>query len=214
MTLPLAKVPGNGHCTPGTQSRRCNIDHTPDDSITQWKKNVIGIVLLMALMRKNSTAGYFFVILSSMKYLIKLTFVSHCGCCSPGSSLCSSRHYQYSSPESRCWSLCRSSLDSVHHTASRALDQEWLPVHRGDGIFGLFIWDYSFISAVAARHLQPVVRTVWTLLGDDALDLKAVAEVQRDGEAGRYRNEVLTGQSLVFWIRVSWTGQVPFGFTK
>lgn len=68
--------------------------------------------------------------------------------------------------------------------------------------------------AATARHLQPVVRTVWTLLCDDALDLEVVAEVQRDGEAGRYRNDVLTGQGLVFWIRVSWTGQVPFWFTK
>lgn len=65
-----------------------------------------------------------------------------------------------------------------------------------------------------AHHLQPVVRTVWTLLRDDALDLKVIAEVQRDGEAGWYRNDVLTGQGLVFWIRVSRTGQVPFWFTK
>lgn len=136
MTLPLVKVPGNGHSTPEVQSRR-NINHTPNDSITQWKKKVIRIVLLMVLMCENSTAGYF-LILSSVIYLIKLTFVSHCGCCSPGSSLCSSRHYQYSSPESRCWSSCRSSLDSFPHTASLSLDQEWLPVSRGDGKFGLF----------------------------------------------------------------------------
>lgn len=52
-------VPGNGHCTPGIQSRRRHIDHTPHDSIAQWKKKVIRIVLVMVLMRENSTAGCF-----------------------------------------------------------------------------------------------------------------------------------------------------------
>lgn len=64
------------------------------------------------------------------------------------------------------------------------------------------------------HHLQPVVETLQPLLSVDALDVKAVAEVQRHGEAGWYRNDVLTAQGLGFQTGVSGTGQVSFWLTK
>lgn len=84
-------------------------------------------------------------------------------------------------------------------------------------VIDVFFFSFFFnLCSVRCRthHLQPVVETVWALLTVDALDVKAVAEVQRDGEADWYRNDVPTGQGLWFQTRVSGTGQVSLWLTK
>lgn len=63
-------------------------------------------------------------------------------------------------------------------------------------MFSFLCISLFYLGSVRCRthHLQPVVETVRVLLSVDALDVKAVAEVQRDGEAGWYQNDVPTGQ--------------------
>lgn len=80
--------------------------------------------------------------------------------------------------------------------------------------FWLKLFHHFCCVQCRTHHLQPVVHTVRALLSVNALNVKAVAEVQRDGEASWCRNDVPTGQGLVFWTGVSGTGQVSFRLTK
>lgn len=66
----------------------------------------------------------------------------------------------------------------------------------------------------ACHHLQPVMETVWALLSVHALDVEVVSEVKRDNEARFYRNNVLTGHSMRWGVRVSWTGQISLWLIK
>lgn len=111
------------------------------------------------------------------------------------------------------------------HAAGAGDNHTWTPVatqligllirnghlQRWRCVIGVFFFIYlSLPVGCSTHHLQPVVETLRALFGVDALDVKAVAEVQGDGEAIGYRNDVATGQGLLFQIRVSRTGQVAF----
>lgn len=67
-----------------------------------------------------------------------------------------------------------------------------------------------FFHVAAYRYLQPMMETVWALLGLHALDVEDVGEVQSDGKARFYRNDVLAGHSMRGRGRVSWTEQMSF----
>lgn len=66
----------------------------------------------------------------------------------------------------------------------------------------------------ACHHLQPVMETVWALLSVHALDVEVVRKVKRDSEARFYRNNVLTGHSMRWGVRVSWTEQMSIWLIK
>lgn len=66
----------------------------------------------------------------------------------------------------------------------------------------------------ACHYLQPVIGTVQAFSSVQALDVEVVGEVKRESEAKFYRNDVLTGDSMWWWIRVSWTGQMSLWLFK
>lgn len=64
------------------------------------------------------------------------------------------------------------------------------------------------------HYLQPVMEAAWALLSVHALDVEVVSEVKRDSEARSCRNDVLTGHSMRWGVRVSWTEQVSLWLIK
>lgn len=58
------------------------------------------------------------------------------------------------------------------------------------------------------------METDWTLLSVRAIDVEVVSEVKSDSESRFYRNNVLTGHSMRWRVRVSWTEQMSLWLIK
>ena len=59
-----------------------------------------------------------------------------------------------------------------------------------------------------------MIETVWALLSVHTLNVEVVSEVKRDSEARLYSNDILTGHSIRWGVRVSWAEQMSLWLIK
>lgn len=74
--------------------------------------------------------------------------------------------------------------------------------------------NFYFSAKKGHHYLQPVINTTWAIWSVHALDVEVVSKVKSHSESRFYRNNVLTGQSLRWRVRVCWTEQMSLWFIK
>lgn len=82
------------------------------------------------------------------------------------------------------------------------------------GISAPFIAHFPQIEEAVCHYLQPVMETAWALLSVHTLNLEFMSEVERDSESQFYRDNILTGHSMLWGVWVSWTGQMSLWLIK